>query len=73
MCFQEDNVSRLEVREPQLFHRLFIHWLRSSQVVEKRLTVNIKSRNTVLRSIPSSSDTVESQGVADEEVLNKAV
>ncbi len=28
----------------------------------ERLTVNIKIRNTVLRSIPSSSDAVESEG-----------
>jgi hypothetical protein len=44
--------------------------MRSSLVVIERLTANAEVA-TVLGSIPASADTAESEGAADEAVLNK--
>jgi hypothetical protein len=41
-----------------------------AQVVWERLAANVKVATAVLGSIPASSDTVESEGAAAEEVLN---
>jgi hypothetical protein len=45
--------------------RSYLQWL-------DRLVANAKVA-TVLDSIPASSDTVESEGAADEELLNKLI